>query len=142
MSYHPALLRGLAQYLHAEGIGEYSESGAIPHNARGIILHAYPETPAELVALFLYLPGEQKLSPTAASALASPRVQIKYRLAGHPFKGIEMFDRLHDLIDRQNLTLGEVRAIGKYESYAALGQAVNGSFEFSTNWTFTGLRTL
>lgn len=142
MSYHPALLKGLAEYLHDEGIGEYSETGVIPSTGRGIVLHAYPETPAELVALFLYLPGEQKLSPTATSALASARVQIKYRLSGHPFEGIEMFDRLHDRIDRKTLALGQISVVGKYESYTALGQAANGSFEFSTNWTFTGLRTL
>lgn len=144
MSYHPALLAGLARALDAAELGVYREDGVFTNDQRGIVVHSYPEQPPEIVSLFLYLPGGMALSPTATRRLSTARVQIKYRLTGHPFAGIEYFDRLHDLIDQKALNLGGIHVAGEYLSFSEIGQTrqPQGGFEFSTNWKLTGLADL
>lgn len=69
-------------------------------------------------------------------------MQIRYRLMGSPFGGIDMFDALSALIDGKHLALGDVTATGEYVSFADLGQDASARHEFSTNWKLTGLRPL
>lgn len=144
MSYHPALLEGLARALDAADLGVYREDGVFTTAQRGIVIHSYPEQPPEIVSLSLYLPGGVALSPTATRRLSAARVQIKYRLTGHPFRGIEYFDRLNDLIDRKALDLDGIRVAGEYLSFSEIGQSRQspGGFEFTTNWKLTGLAAL
>lgn len=141
MSYHPAILEGLAQLLHANDLGVYRENGIFTAAERGIVIQTFPETPPEIIGVSLYLPEGLSLSPTATHRLSTTRVQIKYRLQGHPFAGIELFDQLHALIDQKPLALGNVEVAGEYKSFSALGQSRTG-FEFSTNWELTGLAAL
>jgi hypothetical protein len=144
MSYHPALLKGLALRLQAAGLGVYAADGVFTSDQRGIVIHAYPEQPPEIVALSLYLPGGVALSPTATRRLSTARVQIRYRVIGHPFAGIEYFDQLHDLIDQKALDLGGIHVGGEYLSFSEIGQTrqPQGGFEFTTNWKLTGLADL
>ena len=138
MFYHPALLEGLARTLDTAGLGTYREDGVFSDSQRGIVVHAFPETPPEIIGLFLYLPDSTALSPTAAHRLSSALVQIKYRLQGHPFDGLLLFDQLHDLIDRKKLALGDVKVTGEYKSFSPLGSSRAGH-EFTSNWKLTGL---
>lgn len=144
MSYHPALLEGLARRLDTEQMGIYREDGVYDMDQRGIVVGSFPETPPEIVGLFLYLPGGVSFSPTATRRLSTTRVQIKYRLQEHPLAGIEYFDRLHDLIDRKHLDLGDIRVTGAYVSFEQLGlsRQTKTGYEFTTNWQFTGLAGL
>jgi len=141
MSYHAALLEGLARVLAARGLGVYREDGVFTTSERGIVIHAFPETPPEIIGLFLYQPDGTVLSPTATRRLSTALVQIKYRLQGHPFAGIELYDQLHDLIDRKPLELGGVSVRGEYKSFSPLGQSRTG-LEFTSNWMLTGLAGL
>ncbi len=144
MSFHAALLDGLARRLASADLGVFREDGIYAEAERGIVVGVFPEKPPETVALTLYMPGGAKLSPTATRQLAETRVQIKYRLTGHPLAGIEYFDRLFDLIDRQALDLGDVQVSGEYVSFGDLGasRTAKASFEFTTNWKFRGLAAL
>jgi hypothetical protein len=144
MSFHAGLLEGIARLLASQSMGVYRDDGVYAATDRGIVVGRFPEQPVEIVGLFLYLPGGVGLSPTATRRLAETRVQIKYRLTGHPLAGVEYFDRLHDLIDRKTLGLGDIRATGEYVSFGELGpsrQARSG-YEFTTNWKLTGLAGL
>jgi hypothetical protein len=144
MSFHAGLLDGLARLLAAHDLGVYREDGVYDASDRGIVVSRFPEQPIEIVALFLYLPGGVGLSPTARHRLAETRVQIKYRLTGHPLAGIEYFDALHDLIDRKHLDFGDIRATGEYVSFGDLGPSrqAKAGFEFTTNWKLNGLAGL
>jgi hypothetical protein len=141
MSFHPAVLEGLARKLDAAGIGIYRENGVFTQSERGIVVQAFPETPPEIIALTLYGPDGADLSPTASHRLAQVNVQIRYRLTGHPFTGIDLFDQLHDLIHRKSLNLGAVTVTGRHLSFAPMGQTPTG-FEFTSNWMLTGLAGL
>lgn len=141
MSYHPAVLEGLARALHTAGLGVYREDGIFTNAERGIVIHTFPETPPEIIAVSLYLPDGVGLSPTATRRLSTARVQIKYRLQGHPFAGIELFDQLHALIDQKHLDLGDVKVTGAYRSFSPLGQSRTGH-EFTSNWELSGLAAL
>ncbi|MBW1639231.1 SWF/SNF helicase family protein [Microbacterium resistens] len=138
MTWHTALLGGLAEYLAANGVGVYREDGVYADSERGIVLQTFPERPREIVALSLYLPGGQKLSPSATQELKQSRLQIRYRLGGHPFDAVEMFDLLHSLIDQRALDLGPIRVRGLYQSYSPMVETATGR-EYTTNWRFTGL---
>ncbi|WDH77931.1 hypothetical protein PTQ19_10395 [Microbacterium esteraromaticum] len=141
MSFHPAVIEGLARALHTAGLGTYRENGVFTDEERGIVVHSFPEQPPEIIAVSLYLPDGTGLSPTADRRLSSAMVQIKYRLQGHPFEGLQLFDSLHDLIDRKRLDLGGVKVHGQYRSFSPLGQSRTG-FEFTSNWQLTGLAPL
>lgn len=142
MSYHPALLKGIALFLAAEGFGIYRESAVYGATERGIVVQAFPETPNEIIAVSLYLPGGQKLTPTASHQLSEALVQIRWRLAGHPFEGLAVFDNLHDLIDRRTLILGDVTVTGAYRSFSPMGRDRNNRLDFTSNWAFTGLKSI
>jgi len=142
MTWHSTVLTGLAEQIAGAGLGVYREDGQYAEAERGIVMQAYPERPVELISLSLYLPERTLLSPTAKHDLSTPRVQIRYRLLGHPFGGIDMFDGLSAVIDGKHLTLGDAVATGEYVSFASLGQDASARHEFSTNWKLTGLRPL
>lgn len=142
MSHHITLLRGLAQALAAGGLGVYREDGVYQANERGIVVHAFPETPNEVISVALYLPEYTHLSPTAGRRLTRSRVQIRWRISGNPLEGIETFDALSHLLDNQRLVLDGHPFRGRYLSFAPLGQDSNNRFAFTSNWQLTALEAL
>ncbi len=141
MSYHPAVLKGLALALQAAKLGVYREDGVFATTERGIAIQAFPETPPEVIGLFLYHSDGTAFTPTATRRLSTVLVQIKYRLRGHPFEGLELFDSLHDLIDRKHLEFDGVRVTGAYKSFSEIGQTATGVV-FTSNWELSGLAPL
>lgn len=142
MSHFTAVLIGYAQTLAAAGMGVYRDDAVYSKAERGIVFSAFPETPAEVVALSLYLPEFTRPSPTAERQLTAASLQIKYRLLGNPLNGVEYFDRLLDLLNDKNVDLGPLTAHTSHQSYAQLGQVNDGAWVFSTNWRFRSLRAL
>lgn len=139
MTYLPALVSGIAKDLAVAGLGVYREDGVYAANERGIVVHAFPETPDEVLAVSTYLPTFRRLSPTATSQLAAISVQVKYRLAGHPLQGLEIFDTLLARYDRRRRTLGDVSAAGHFVSFTPLGADANRRSVFAANFRFDGL---
>ena len=137
MTFHSALLEDVAAWLAANGIGVYRETGIYQGSERGIVALAFPESPAEIISISVYEPEYTALSPTAAADLVSTRLQIRWRTVGDPREGVKVFDRLHALIDRKRIELGDRIVRGKYRSYMALGQDANNRWLFTSNWSLS-----
>lgn len=142
VSHFTAVLVGFAKHLADNDMGVYRDDAVYAKTERGIIFSAFPETPAEIVALTLYLPEFTTPSPTAERQLTAASVQIKYRLRGNPLAGVEYFDRLLDLLNEKNVDLGPLTAHTTHQSYTQLGQANDAAWIFSTNWRIHSLRAL
>lgn len=141
MTHHTALVDGLARLLAAEGFGVYNADGEFTATQRGIVVSAFPETPASIIALSFYMPEYQRLYGRGRR-LTGSRVQIRTRIPGHPLETLSVFDGLSHLIDSKPLQLGEIAATGEFLSATEPTQDKAGAWEQSSNWRFTALETL
>lgn len=141
MSHHTDLLDHLAQFLAAHDIGVYEAAGVFPPGTRGIVVAAFPEVPAEVISVSLYLPEYQRLYG-ATRRLTSSRVQIRTRLQGSPIATLDMFDQLSYLIDRKRLPLGPIVATGEFLSATEPLPTKTGGWVQSSNWSLTAIEQL
>lgn len=134
MSYGTVLLKGLGEFIAAHGLGVWRENG-IYTNERGIVIAAFPDKPDEIISLTRY-------STTYVDDEATTLIQIRYRMTGHPFAALELYDDLHDLLHRKtHLNFGGVRISRVMErSFSPMGTDKTGRSEFTHNFVFTGPR--
>lgn len=141
MSHHTAVLDGLAQLLHEKEMGVYNVDGVFTADQRGIVVSAFPETPASIISLAFYMPEYQRLNGRGRR-LTATRIQIRTRIPGHPLETVAVFDGLSQLIDQKHLQLGAVAAHGEFISAAQPTQSTAQSWEQTSNWRFTALEGL
>jgi hypothetical protein len=140
--HHRTLLVGLARAIADADLGVWNEDAVYTTEQRGIVLHAFPETPDELISLTLIRPEYSRPSPTADRRLVRTSVQIRWRIRGNPLDGIDLFDALNHLIDQKRLDFDGQPFRGEYRNFAPTGQDSNHRVSFSSNWQLNALEAI
>lgn len=132
MSFTSDLLTGVAEYLAAEGIGEYRPDGSVfPTDATAIVDRTMPQSPARVVALDSY-----SVSDDPNLAQGTVGLHITTRAGGDPRDVEDLDDAIFDCLHgATNLDLNGVLVQQVYrQSNAPLGQDGNRRWQSTSNF--------
>jgi len=136
-NYTSTLLLGLAQHLSEHSIGTYQADGYSDDTPFGIVFQTMPEHPARCIVLSF---ADTEDRPDVN--LSSTFVQVRLRCGDNPLEGLDLIDRIRDLLHRaQHLTFGNVAVTNIVRtSSGPLGLTANNQHEFVSTFRVTGSR--
>lgn len=131
------LLTGLAQHLHAAGVGVWRPTGSYQASEVAIVVRGIPTSPDRLITLAPY----PVASPPGLADITQG-VQMRLRGTTDPRVVEDLGDALFDLLDSATgLTWSGIPIVHVYrQSYAALGADANGRWEASHNYYVEAMR--
>ncbi|XTZ18190.1 minor capsid protein [Micromonospora echinospora] len=132
------LLTGLAEHLHAAGIGTWRTDGPYAPEETGIVIRSVPQSPDRLLTLAAYPVG------STAPGLADHQlaVQIRIRAGTDPAECDDLADEVYELLDgAYGLTWGGIPVVQVWrQSYTSLGDDSNGRWQRSENYYLDTMR--
>lgn len=125
------LITGLAEHLHAAGVGVWRPTGSYQASETAIVIRDIPTTPDRLITLAAYVVGGGH-----GNASTTQGVQVRLRAGRDPREVDDLADAIFDLLDSAGpMTLGGVGVSQIYrQSYSSLGKDGNGRWERSENY--------
>ncbi len=125
------LLVGLAEYLAADGIAEWSPTAAYTTTQTGIVIAAMPPAPNRVICLTDYPVTDRIDRPNVVQA-----VQIRCRAGADPREVADLADAVYDrLHGATGLMLGGIRVIQvRRQSYTRLPRDLADRHERSDNY--------
>lgn len=132
------LLVGLAEHLHAAGVGTWRATGAYQAAETGICIRAIPQNPERIITLAAYPLG------TALQGMADhlTGVQIRLRGTADPRVCDDLADAVFDELDGlAGARWEEIPIVQMWrQSYTSLGQDGNQRWERSENYYVHAMR--
>jgi hypothetical protein len=137
VSHETDLLRGTAELLAAEGVGDYDETNPLPAGATGIVLGRLPDGPDRALGLTTYPVGDDDSTDSITG------VQVRLRAGVNPLDVLDLSDAVFNVLHgrRSWMARGVRVEISWRNSEAWIGQDSRGRMERSANYYLRTVRS-